>query len=275
MSTDISQPTFAAFIGLDWANKKHDVCLKVAGQNRLERKVLVHTPEELDAWATKLRQRFDGKPIAICLELTRGPIVSALQKHDFFVIFPINPATLAKYRQAFTPSRAKDDPTDAEIALDLLLRHRDRLNPLNPQSSTMRALQQLVVARRMLVDDTTRTINRIIAALKSYYPQALEWFENRNTMLFGNFLIRWPNLQCAKRARRETLRKFFHDNSVRYAKVVDARIDGIKSATALTTDPGVVEPAQLLVETLAPQLRAPPQRRRTLRRRHRSALRRP
>jgi hypothetical protein len=50
--------------------------------------------------------------------LLSGPIVYALQKYDFLVLFPINPSTLAKYREAFTPSRAKDDPTDAELALD-------------------------------------------------------------------------------------------------------------------------------------------------------------
>jgi hypothetical protein len=41
-----------------------------------------------------------------------------LQRHAFFTLFPINPAMLAKYREAFKPSRAKDDPTDAELALD-------------------------------------------------------------------------------------------------------------------------------------------------------------
>ena len=72
------------------------------------------------------------------LELSKGPIVSALQKHDFFVLFPINPSMLAKYREAFKPSRAKDDPTDAELAIDLVLRHRDRFKPLRPQSTEMR-----------------------------------------------------------------------------------------------------------------------------------------
>ena len=62
-----------------------------------------------------------GGPIAVALELSKGPIVSALQKYDFFVIFPIDPTTLANYRKAFTPSGAKDDPTDAELALDLLM----------------------------------------------------------------------------------------------------------------------------------------------------------
>jgi hypothetical protein len=55
-----------------------------------------------------------GGQMAVALELAKGPIVSALQKYKFFVIYPINPTTLAKYRQTFNPSGAKDDPTDAE-----------------------------------------------------------------------------------------------------------------------------------------------------------------
>ena len=72
--------------------------------------------------ARGLKERFGGT-IAVALELTKGPIVYALQKHDFIVLFPVNPSMLAKYREAFKPSHAKDDPTDAELALDLMLRY--------------------------------------------------------------------------------------------------------------------------------------------------------
>jgi hypothetical protein len=59
------------------------------------------------------------------------PAVHALQRYEFIVLFPVNPATLAKYREAFVPSRAKDNPSDAEIALELVVRHRDKLQALN------------------------------------------------------------------------------------------------------------------------------------------------
>jgi hypothetical protein len=55
---------------------------------------------------------------------------------------------LARYRDAFTPSRAKDDPTDATLQLALLLTHRDKLPPLTPQRPTMRALAPRVAPRR-------------------------------------------------------------------------------------------------------------------------------
>ena len=140
----------------------------------------------IDEWAKSLHRRFGG-PIAVALELARGPIVAALQKYDFFVLFPINPSTLAKYREAFRPSRAKDDPTDAELALELLLRHPERFAPLRPQSVAMRSLLSLVEQRRELVGDKTRFTNRLCDTLKQYYPQALEWFEERDTVLFCDF----------------------------------------------------------------------------------------
>jgi len=165
--TRFTTDEFAAFIGLDWADTKHDICLQVAGSEKREFQVLEHRPEVIDAWATDLLQRFQGRLIAIALELNKGPIVEALRKYDGLVLFHINPMMLARYREAFTPSRAKDDPTDAELQLDLLLRHRDKLKPLAPQSPEMRALSQLVEHRRRLVADRVRITNRLTSALKT------------------------------------------------------------------------------------------------------------
>jgi Transposase len=118
--------SYAAFVGIDWADQKHDVCLKAAGSDGFERSVIAHRPEAIERWAHGLRERFAGEPIAVCLEIARGPLVSALQRYEFLVLFPVNPSTLASYRSTFCVSGAKDDPTDAELALELLLRHPER-----------------------------------------------------------------------------------------------------------------------------------------------------
>ena len=138
--THVSHEACAALVGLDWADATHDGCLQAAGSAQRESFTLEHTPEAIEVWGSTLRTRCSGQPVAVCLELTKGPLVSALRKYDFLVLFPINPLTLARYREAFTPSRAKDDPTDAELQLELLLTHRDTLQPLQPQRPTMRAL---------------------------------------------------------------------------------------------------------------------------------------
>jgi transposase len=246
---------FAAFVGLDWADAKHDICLQVAGSTRREFLRLDHRPEVIDAWVCALRTRFNGQPIAVCLELSKGPIVSALQNYDFLVLFPVNPLTVAKYREAFTPSRAKDDPTDAELQAELLLKHRDKLTPLVPHSPTMRALAQLVEHRRRLVGDKVRLTNRLTSALKNYFPHVLQWFQDKDTAIFCDFLSRWPTLKAAQLARRATLESFFRAHHVRSADVITIRIEAIKNAVARTTAAGVSAPNTLLVQALIAQLR--------------------
>src|SRR5712691_11222660 len=233
---------FAAFVGLDWADAKHDVCIQAAGSARREFLVLEHRPEAIEAWVRTLRTRFNGQLVAVCLELNKGPIVSALRQYDFLVLFPVNPLTLARYREAFTPSGAKDDPTDAALQVELLLKHRDKLTPLAPQSPAMRALEQLVEHRRRLVGDKVRLTNRLTSALKNYFPHVLQWFQEKDTAIFCDFLSRWPTLKAAQLARRTTLEGFFRAHHVRSADVITTRIEAIKSAVALTTDEGVIIP---------------------------------
>jgi transposase len=162
---------------------------------------------------------------------------------------------LARYREAFTPSRAKDDPSDAELQLELLLTHRDKLQPLNPQSPTMRALEQLVAHRRRVVGDNVRMTNRLTSTLKNYFPQVLHWFQDKDTLIFCDFLSRWPTLKAAQLARRATLETFFRAHHVRSADVIAQRLQAIKTATPLTTDEGVIAPNALLVQALVAQLR--------------------
>jgi transposase len=250
------EPEFAAFVGIDWADRKHDVCLQVAGALTPEASVLEHRPRVIDAWARQLRERFGGRPIAVCLELAQGPIVSALLEYEFFVIFPVNPSTLAKYRRAFVPSGAKDDPTDAALALELLCRHPEKLAPLRRESDDMRALRRLVEARRDLVQDRVRVTNRLTFTLKDYFPQIVDWFRDKETDVFAAFLERWPSLQAAQRARRDTIVAFFHAHSVRHAAAIERRINAIQAERPLTTDMAVIQPALAVVATLLPQLRA-------------------
>jgi transposase len=246
---------YAALVGIDWADRKHDVCLQAAGSSKREFSVLAHRPECIAQWAQALRARFAGRPIAVCVELSKGPLVYALQHYDFLVIFPVNPTTLSKYREAFCLSHAKDDPTDAELALEVLIKHRDKLNALHAQSPAMRTLQRLVEQRRALVDDTVRITNRLTDALKQYFPQVLDWFRDKNTVVFCDFLTRWPTLKQAQRARKTRLTAFFHEHNLRSPKLIEQRVQAILSATGLTSDAAAIIPNRLLVEVLVEQLR--------------------
>ena len=244
---------FAVLIGLDWANKKHDVCMQKTDESTRHFEVIQSSPEAIEDWIQGIYKRVKGR-IAVALELDKGPIVYALQKYNYVTIFPVHPLMLAKYRQVFSPSGAKDDPTDAELALDMMLKYPNKIKPLSVPSSEMRILRHLVEQRRTLVDDKRRLANRLINSLKQYYPQPLDWFSHRDTDLFCEFICRWPTLQKVKRAHEATVCRFFLSKGGNATPKIEQRIAAIKQAIPLTNDRGVIESHQLLVMTLASQI---------------------
>jgi Transposase len=135
--------SFAAFIGLDKSDKKINVSLKPCGKNRIEHSVIGGGAEALHAWVGTLCARFTGQSGAICLEQPAAGLIHALMAYDFIVLFPIKPVTLARYREAFTTSRAKDDPTDADLLCQLVTLHREQLAAWQADCVCTRKLRHL------------------------------------------------------------------------------------------------------------------------------------
>ncbi|MFT4714347.1 MAG: hypothetical protein ACI9LY_003871 [Arenicella sp.] len=119
----------------------------------------------------------------------------------------------------------------------------------------MRALSTLTEHRRKLVDDKVRITNRIRSALKQYYPQVLDWFDRIDTLVFCDFLERWPTLKQVKKARTATLKSFFGNHNMRRQDVLDRRLSSIKASRPLTEDQGVIIPNRLQVLVLVDLLR--------------------
>jgi len=251
--TDVTKELdYAAFIGLDWSDKKHDVCLHVCATGNEESKVIENTPEALDEWILQLRERFEGRPVAICLEQAQGMLVYILMAHDFITLYPINPAMSAKYRQAFTPSHAKDDPTDARIIMELLLHHRDRLTAWKPDNVQTRTLARLCEERRAAVNLRTKLVQKLNAKLKMYYPQALALVgEDLSSTLACDFLQKWPALAEVKKAKPAKVRAFYYGHNCRSESLIQERIQLATTAKAATTDEAVLIPLVASVKMLS------------------------
>lgn len=250
----MTQP-YAAYLGIDWADKKHDLCLVDTATGKRTRQVLPHTPQAIAEYFTNLRQRYPGQLITVGLEQSRGPLLFALLQYDFLVLYPINPTTLAKYREAFSPSRAKDDPTDAEYAAELLMQHHDRLKAWHPDDEQTRTLRYLVEHRRRLVGDRTRISNRLTSLLKCYFPQVLAWFPELTTILVCDFLWRWPALERLQGVKRTTLLNFFRAHHSGRTDTLEKRLAAIKESVPLTTDRAIIDSSVLMITALAAQLK--------------------
>ncbi len=247
---------FAAFVGLDWADQKHDLCLSTAGSEAVEHSLLEQSPEAIDQWAGRLRKRFGAQPVAVCLEQSRGALIHALMKYEFLVLFPLAPARLAKYRDAFTSSGAKDDPTDANLLWDYLVRHRDRLVAWKPDGPLTREIALLAEARRDAVNLRTKLGNQLTAVLKGYFPQALSLAGKIvHSPIACAFLMKWTTPEQLQRAALHTVRKFYYAQSCRSESRIQERLELIENLVPLTTDPAIINTSVMKVRMLVAQLR--------------------
>lgn len=248
---------FAACVGLDWADRSHRVCLRAAGSNHDEQSDLAHDPLALHTWARELRARFPQGKIAVALEQSRGPVIYALQQHAHLVLYPLNPAMLAKYRDAATAaSGVKGDPLDARLACELVRLHRDWLRPLALLPAEVRELQMLLEARRGWVEQRTAWCEQLGATLKGYFPQALQLVGPLHSPLCWALLRRWPTLAAIQQARPETLRRFYRAHGVHSTEDIEARLAVVRTAVALTEDAAVLAALPVQVAALIGQLPA-------------------
>jgi transposase len=250
------EPQFAAFVGIDWADQKHVWCLQAVDSEKRESGELEHTPEAVEAWVGQLCQRFANRPIAVAVEQSRGALVFMLAKYEPLHLFPVPSTMAANMREALYPSGAKDDPRDADLLLDLLRQHRDKLRRLSPDTEATRRVQNLVEERRKLVDEKTAQINRLTSHLKIYFPQILDWFEHLDTELVGTLLQRWPTLEQLQKVPPAKLRTFFRKHRCRDQELIERRILAIRQTMPAIVDRAVIEAKSTVVKVIVQLIRS-------------------
>ena len=251
MNKQLHEP--GLFIGIDWADQKHD-CYVIDRDGKGFHQELKHSPEDIDTWVSEMLRRADGKPIAIMLEQSRGPLVHALMFRENVLLFPINPKQFARYRESY-PGGGKDDPTDALYLARMLRERIATLRAWQPDDENTRLLAHLSRQRRKLVDGQTKLRLQLLAQLKSYFPVVLELFGKQWQLpLLLSVLRRWADPRQLRRADRRLIRRVLSDHSIRNEEQQNEIIERIRSAQLLTRDDALITPAAMAVKLLANQI---------------------
>ena len=242
-------------VGLDRSDQKADVHFIDSRTGQRRWRTIDTAPEALWEWLLELRQQQPRARVALCLEQPAVHLIAFLEAYEWITLYPINPITLQKFREAFVTSRAKDDTKDADYLAELLLTHAAKLPVWAPQDSATRAVQQLVLHRRAVVDERTALSNRLIALLKQYFPQALILCgDDLWRPLATRFLLKWPSLQAVQKAKPASLKQFYYLNGSRSQKLVEARLDLVAKAVPVTDEPALINSFVLRIQLLCRQL---------------------
>jgi len=164
------------FVGVDWAEAHHDVCVlddvgKVLGRKRIDDSL-----EGLAALHGLLADHAEEPgEVVVGIEKDRGLIVTALVASGY-VVYAVNPLAASRYRDRHHVSGAKSDPGDAKVLADMVRTDRHNLRVVAGDSALAEGVKILARAHQNAVWARQRQVNQLRNALKDYYPGAVAAF---------------------------------------------------------------------------------------------------
>lgn len=222
------------FIGIDWADAKHDFHL-ITPQGDALLGQFKQTPAAIADTVEAWRKVSPGATIVVAIEATKGALINALLEYEDVVVYPINPAALAYYRKSHVHGGGKNDLLDAQRLVDYLRERIDKLRPLKRDSALTRELSALVQDRRGFVEQRVDLANQLTALLKQYFPAILELKPSKPyAEFFLNLVVAFPTLTDAQAAGVTKLRDHLHGLGMK--RKADAHAKAIVAAKALCTD---------------------------------------
>ena len=184
----------SVFAGLDWASKRHALCVVDERGGTLERVDIDHDAAGLAELQRRLR-RFGSPPVAI--ERPSGLLVDTLVEAGFTVV-AIHPNAVKASRPRYRSHGGKSDASDAYLLADLLRTDGHRFKALRPQGDEIKALQALVRGRDDLVATRVQLANQLRTLLESFWPGAAAVFADIDSPIALAFVERYPTPESAK-----------------------------------------------------------------------------
>jgi len=164
------------FVGIDWAERHHDVCvLDEAGTVLAKGRV----PDGLDGvarlHAMVATDAEEPGEVVVGIETDRGLMVGALAATGYRV-YAVNPFSVSRYRERHTSSGTKSDPRDAKVLADLVRTDRHNHREVAGDSELAEAVKVLARAHQGLIWSRQRQVNALRNTLREFHPGALDAF---------------------------------------------------------------------------------------------------
>lgn len=181
------------FVGIDWAEAHHDICLvDEAGQVLARRRVAEGLEGVSRLHALVAEHAEEPASVVVGIETDRGLLVSSLLAAGYQV-FAINPLAANRYRERSVTSGAKSDPGDARVLADLVRTDRHKHRPVAGDSELAEAVKVLARAHQNLIWSRQRQMNQLRNTLREFYPGALAAFEDLGSLDALAILEQAPN----------------------------------------------------------------------------------
>lgn len=166
------------FVGDDWAEAHHDICLIGEQGDLLAKKRIPEGLEGIAQFHALIAEHAeDPSDVVIGIETDRGLFVQALVACGYQV-YAINPLSVSRYRDRHSVSGAKSDPGDAKVLAELVRTDRHNHRQIAGDSEQVQAIKILARGHQSLIWTRQRQVNSLRSALREFYPAALQTFDD-------------------------------------------------------------------------------------------------
>jgi len=181
----------------------------------------------------------DDVTVVVGIETERGPWVQALVAAGYLV-YPVNPLQVARYRERHRVSGAKSDPADAHVLADMVRTDHQQLRPMagdSPQAEAIKVVKVVSRAHKTLIRERARHTMRLRQALPDFFPAALDAFEDLTaTDTLALLTIAPDPASAAALGVQQVIEVLAQARHVHSDRLVDAV--GLQAFCALTVSPG-------------------------------------
>jgi transposase len=239
------------FVGFDWAGDHHDVVAVDAQGGIVEDFRFDDTAEGWKQFTEKLSRY--AHP-AVVIETSSGMVVERLLEAGY-AVYPINPHSAKQYRERKAPSGTKTDRIDAWSLGDALRLDGQTWRALQPTDPLTAELRLVCRDEIALIQQRTALICQLRAALKEYYPTALEAFDDWTSPSSWAFVEAFPTPAALIKAGKRKWEKFLHTRKLFRPETYEKRLRLLGQAQTFCGNAATTNAKSLPAVALAVQLR--------------------
>jgi len=165
------------YCGIDWAEDHHDIAVVDRDGRLLARRRISDDAAGLAQLLALLAEHGDTPqdPVPVAIETPRGLLVACLRATGRKV-YPINPMSVARYRDRHSVAGRKSDHGDSLVLAGVLRTDMHAHRPLPADTELAQAIAVLARAQQDAVWDRTTAHNRLRSHLREYFPAFLAAF---------------------------------------------------------------------------------------------------
>jgi hypothetical protein len=242
-----------SWVGIDWGDRSHSVCLLAASGELLESFTIEHSAEGLDALTTRLLGH--GPVLGVAIETDQHLLVYQPLRAGL-PVYPVNPKIAHEWGKCLKVDPPKSDQRAAWTLASGLRAFAAHLRPLRPDDPLTRELDLRCGHECDLIASRTAFANKLKDTLKRYFPEFLEWFSALTHPTAADFLLAYPTPQALRQAPKADLCRFLRGHRIRIGPRWQALLDGRAGKTPWPSDEAAARAYADYAAGLARQLKA-------------------